>query len=73
VTGKQFKLALEKEPQQLPPDCQLPQDCPFSAAELVTLMLKCLREHAAQHLWETVKYDLHTSEVFYCLSVPAGW
>lgn len=73
VTGKQFKLALEKDPQQLPPDCQLPQDCPYSAAELVTIMLQCLKDHAQQELLQSVGFDIRSNDVHYCLSVPAGW
>lgn len=74
VTGKQFKLALcAPDPSKLPGECQLPPDCPYSAAELITLMLSCLRDHARQQLQESVKFDMDSAEVHYCLSVPAGW
>lgn len=73
ITGKQFKLALcAQDASQLPSDCQLPPDCPFSASELITLMLTCLRDHARQQLMESVGFDVDTAEVHYCLSVPAG-
>lgn len=49
------------------------QDCPFSAPELLSLVLQCLRLHAAQHLQQSVGVDIDTTEVHYCLSVPAGW
>jgi hypothetical protein len=74
ILGKHFKLALApQDPSRIPPEYRLPKGCPFSAAELVTTMLTCLKEHAREHLRETVKFDLDASEVHYCLSVPAGW
>lgn len=73
VTGKQFKLALADHGDKLPPEYHLPPDCPFSAPELISLVLQCLRLHAAQHLQQSVGMDIDRTEVHYCLSVPAGW
>lgn len=73
VTGKQFKLALAEVHADLPPEYQLPKDCPYSAPELISMMLGCLRQHATQHLQRSVGVDINRTEVHYCLSVPAGW
>jgi hypothetical protein len=73
VTGKQFKLALAGQSEQLPPEYQLPSGCPFSAPQLISIMLQCLKQHAAHHLQQSVGVDINSTDVHYCLSVPAGW
>lgn len=74
ILGKHFKMALaSQDPSHLPPEWRLPHNCPYSAEQLITLMLQCLKDHARQHLLETVGFDSEAAEMLYCLSVPAGW
>jgi hypothetical protein len=52
---------------------QLPLDCPFTTDQLVTQMLNCLRDHAIEYLQRAAGLQLASTDVHYCLSVPAGW
>ncbi|KAF6255352.1 hypothetical protein COO60DRAFT_227757 [Scenedesmus sp. NREL 46B-D3] len=73
IKGKQFKLALSDDRAGLPQEFQLPRDCPFTPDQLITQMLSCLRDHAISYLQRAAGLQLATTDVHYCLSVPAGW
>lgn len=72
IRGKQFKLALSDKFKELPEAYSLPVNCPYTAQQLIALMLKCLSDHAEAHIpWPSGNSS--TCDVYYCLSVPAGW
>uniref|UniRef100_A0A383VX69 Actin-like ATPase domain-containing protein n=1 Tax=Tetradesmus obliquus TaxID=3088 RepID=A0A383VX69_TETOB len=73
IKGSQFKLALSEDSASLPPEFQLPYDCPFTSEQLITRMLTCLREHATNYLSTNAGLRLDSTDMYYCLSVPAGW
>lgn len=72
IKGKQFKLALCEGADGLTASYDLPRGCPYTPQQLITMMLKCLKEHADVNVpWPSGSPS--TCDVFYCLSVPAGW